>query len=283
MKSVFEPAKLGNFTTKNRFVRSATRDGYADDHGHVTDELLAIYEKLAQGGVGTIITGHAYVTDVEQSRQPGQMGIYDDSCIPGYRRLTEAVHRYDSRIVMQISCIGAQTFSSGENKLIWGPSAVADNATGIIPKEMSLQEIDLLKNSFGSAALRAKEAGFDGVQIHAAHGYLLNKFLNPYYNRRTDMYGGSAENRARLVLEVYDAIREKVGLDFTVLIKVNSSDFMGGGLEFEDCRSLCKKLDAKGIDGIEMSGGNLSSPDNMGPIRKNVKIDLPISSSLQRG
>lgn len=271
MKSLFDQTRLAGLPLKNRFVRSATRDGLADERGHVTEALLARYVALAKGGVGTIITGHAYVTDREQSRQPGQMGIYDDSFVDDYKALTAAVHRHDCRIILQISCIGAQTFSSGAGKLIWGPSAIEDLATKITPQEMTLQEIEFLQNSFAEAAVRAQKAGFDGVQIHAAHGYILNKFLNPYYNQRTDVYGGSFLNRARMILETYAAIRAKVGSGFAVMIKVNSSDFMPGGMPYEECRQLCRLLDEAGIDAIEISGGCLSSPDNQGPIRTGVK------------
>lgn len=278
MKTLFEAVHLSSLQVKNRFVRSATRDGYADERGHVTKELLKIYENLALGGVGTIITGHAYVTDVEQSRQPGQMGIYDDSCLPGARKLARAVHQHGAAIILQISCIGAQTFSSGDNKLIWGPSAVADLATGIIPRAMRSDEISLLKESFIKAAGRAKEAGFDGIQIHGAHGYLLNKFLNPYYNQRTDQYGGSFENRARLTVEIYEGIRREVGTQFQVLIKVNCSDFISGGMEFDECRKLCCILDELGIDGVEVSGGTLGSPENQGPIRTKLDDSKPYFS-----
>jgi 2,4-dienoyl-CoA reductase-like NADH-dependent reductase (Old Yellow Enzyme family) len=270
MKSLFDQTHLSGLQFKNRFIRSATRDGFADETGHMTRELLKIYEDLAKGGVGTIITGHAFVTDVEQSKQPGQMGIYDDSFIGDYTRLTEAVHRYDARIIIQLSCIGAQTFSDGGDKLIWGPSPVADLATAITPKEMTKEEILFLHNAFAEAALRAKAAGFDGVQIHAAHGYVLNKFLNPYYNRRNDEYGGSFQNRARMVMETYEAIRSKVGPAYPILIKINCSDFMDVGMTFDESKQLCKWLDHSGINAIEISGGNLSSPHNCGPIRTNI-------------
>ncbi len=279
MRAMFDRVQLGDLQLKNRFVRSATRDGYADDQGLVTPALLQIYDNLARGGVGTIITGHAYVTDVEQSRQPGQMGIYDDICIAGYRRLTEIVHAHGVKIFMQMSCIGAQTFSSGAGRLIWGPSAVADLATGILPTEMTAGDIDLLQTAFGKAASRAKEAGFDGVQIHAAHGYVLNKFLSPYYNRRTDGYGGTSASRARMVTETYAAMRAQVGPNYPLLIKVNCSDFMAGGMEFADCRTICRILDEMGIDGIEVSGGTLSSPDNKGPIRTGLKKQDPYFSA----
>lgn len=275
MKKMFEPITLAGVELGNRFIRSATRDGYADESGYVTGELVDIYERLAKSGLGAIITGHAYVTDKEQSRQPGQMGIYSDACIDGCRKLTDAVHRHGVKIFLQVSCIGAQTFSNVAGKLIWGPSAVADLATGIMPVEMSVSDIQTLQQAFTDAAVRAKEAGFDGIQLHAAHGYVLNKFLTPYYNRRTDIYGGSLENRARMLLETLGAVRSKVGEDYPVFIKLNCEDFMDGGVEFPDSRRLCNMLVEAGISGIEVSGGSLSSPDNTGPIRINIDKKPP--------
>ncbi len=267
MKSLFDQTHLAGLHLKNRFFRSATRDGLADERGQVTEELVQVYENLAKGGVGTIITGHTYVTDVEQSKQPRQMGIYDDSLIDGYKRLTETVHRHKANIVLQISCVGAQTYAGRDERLIWGPSPVEDLATGIVPKEMSKEEILYLQHAFADAALRAKKAGFDGVQIHAAHGYVLNKFLNPYYNRRTDGYGGTIDDRARILIETYSAIRNIVGAEYPILIKINCSDFMDQGMTFAESKYVCKKLVGLGIDAIEVSGGTLSSPPNEGPVR----------------
>lgn len=270
MKSLSDQTSIAGLHLKNRLVRSATRDGLADDRGHVTAALLERYIELARGGVGTIITGHAYVTEKEQSWRPGQMGIYNDSFIVDYQPLTAAVHAYDCRIILQLSCLGAQTFADVGGKLIWGPSPVADLATGIVPREMTRADIGFLQTAFAAAALRARAAGFDGVQIHAAHGYLHNKFLNPYYNRRTDEYGGCVDSRVRMLSETYAAMRNAVGDEYPLLVKVNCDDFQAGGMPFEECRQICRQLDAAGIDAIEISGGSLSSPHNFGPIRTNV-------------
>lgn len=267
MKSLFDQTRFAGMHLKNRFFRSATRDGLADDRGHATPEMVRAYENLAKGGVGTIITGHAYVSDVEQSKQPRQMGMYDDSCIDGYKELTKAVHGYDVNIIMQINCVGAQTFIAGGERLIWGPSPIEDLYTKITPREMTREEILFLQNAFGDAALRAKTAGFDGVQIHAAHGYVLSKFLNPCYNARTDEYGGSIKGRAKMLLDTYSAIRHKVGSEYPVLVKINCSDFMDQGMTSEESRYVCKKLADLGVNAIEISGGTLASRPNEGPIR----------------
>lgn len=266
MKTLFDETYISGMKLKNRFFRSATNDHAADKEGHVTEELLQIYENLAKGGVGAIITGLAHVTDAEKLNE-GQMGIYKDSFIEEYKPLTDAVHQYDARIIIQLVCNGVQNRSTADG-LLWGPSAVEDLAYQQAPKEMTKEEIRIMTESFAEGALRAKKAGFDGVQIHAAHGYLLSKFLTPYYNRRTDEYGGSVENRARALLETYTAIREAVGEDFPVLVKINSDDFMDQGMCFAECRYICQLLERAGISAIEVSGGSPSSRRSEGVIRK---------------
>lgn len=270
LKSLFDHTTLGGLPVKNRFVRSATRDGLADGRGRVTQDLIKRYQDLARGGVGTVITGHAYVTEREQSWRPGQMGVYDDSLTEGYRSLTTAVKAEACRIILQVSCSGSQTSINATDKLIWGPSPVADRATGIVPTEMRRDDIRFLQGAFAAAARRAQAAGFDGVQLHAAHGYLLSKFLNPFYNQRTDEYGGTPGNRARMLLETYAAMRTAVGEGYPLLIKINCEDFMAGGMTFAECRRLCRQLDVAGVAAIEISGGSWSSPANCGPIRTNV-------------
>lgn len=266
MKSLFDQTKLAGMKLKNRFIRSATYDGCADESGHLTEELFQVYENLAKGGVGTIITGLTYVSDHEEP-MPRQMGIYEDSFIDEYKRLTEMSHRYEVKIILQIACLGSQTSRSKNGKVMWGPSAVEDLFYKTTPQEMTTQDILLVQSAFANAALRAKRAGFDGIQIHGAHGYLLSRFLTPYYNRRTDNYGGSIENRARMVLETYQAIREKVGPEYPVLIKINCEDFMDQGMTFADCKYVCNKLAEFGISAIEISGGIGSSRPGEGPVR----------------
>jgi 2,4-dienoyl-CoA reductase-like NADH-dependent reductase (Old Yellow Enzyme family) len=263
MKTLFDKTKISKMELKNRFIRSAIWEELADEKGHLTDELINYFEVLAKGGVGTIITGFANVMEFDQPA-PNMIGIYDDIFIDEYKRLANKVHEYDANIIMQIVHGGPK----------WCPSAVENLVTKIkhlltrtSPKEMSKEEIKELVQAFADAALRVKKAGFDGVQIHAAHGFLLSMFLNPYYNKRTDEYGGSIKNRAKIVLESYQAVRQAVGEDFPVLVKVNCEDFMDDGLTAEDSLYVCKVLSEKGIDAIEVSGGSYSSRENEGPIR----------------
>jgi 2,4-dienoyl-CoA reductase-like NADH-dependent reductase (Old Yellow Enzyme family) len=256
MKSLFDQTLFAGMTLKNRFIRSATYDGLADESGHLTPELLKAYENLAKSGVGTIITGTAFISDYDIHWQ-FEMGISDDSFIEEYQKLTELVHQYGTRIIIQAVFAGSQTFPKDSSKIIpWGPSRMEDLSTKLMPKEMTKEEIRIVETAFANAALRAKKAGLDGIQIHAAHAYLLSKFLTPYYNRRTDEYGGVIENRARIIFETYQAMRDKVGTEFPILIKINCDDFVDQGMTFAESKVVCKKLAEAGIDAIEISGGS---------------------------
>lgn len=216
MKTLFDKTKLLNMEMKNRFIRGALWEDLADVKGHMTPELSNIYEELAKGGVGTIITGYSFVTEDEQPN-PGMMGIYDDSFIPEYGKFTDKIHSLGSNIIMQIVYGGFMTkFNVGE-RTIWGPSTIQNEATGTWAKEMTKDEIKSLVNDYAKAARRIKESGFDGVEIHGGHGYLLSQFLSPYYNKREDEYGGSIENRGRIIFEIFEAMREAVGKDFPIL------------------------------------------------------------------
>ncbi len=256
---LFSPVPLGSLKIKNRFVRSATWEGLATDKGEVTPRLIEMMETLARGEVGLIITGHAYVSPDGQA-SPWQISVATDDSMEGLSSLSERVHANGSSIFLQISHAGIFA-SSLLDKEAPGPSSIEIDTAFRKAKgrEMDEEEIKYLIRAFGDAALRAKNAGFDGVQIHAAHGYLLSQFLSPYFNRRRDEYGGDIRGRSKIILEVYRCIREKVGNDFPVIIKLNCEDFLEGGFSFEDMLFVSEKLEQEGIDGIEMSGGTLIS------------------------
>jgi 2,4-dienoyl-CoA reductase-like NADH-dependent reductase (Old Yellow Enzyme family) len=275
MKNCFDKTKIKNMNMKNRFLRGATWEELADDKGHMTSELIKIYKELAEGGVGTIITGYAFVTKDEQPN-PGMIGIYDDSFIEEYKKITDMVHSNETNIIMQIAYGGSQTNMKPPSKLIWGPSAVKNESSQIIPTEMNKEDIKTLVKAHGDAALRIKKAGFDGVEIHAAHGYLLSQFLCPHYNRRADEYGGSIENRGRIIFETYEEIRRRVGNDFPIFVKINSQDFIENGLTSEESIIVSKRLYELGIDAIEISGANESAQsvidNNLGAVRNKVNL-----------
>ncbi|CAM4412546.1 NADH:flavin oxidoreductase [Vibrio agarivorans] len=262
MSTLFSPARIGKVSLKNRFVRSATWENMATEDGHMTNKLYDIYRELAQGEVGLIVTGYANIVK-EEKPNAGMMGIYDDSFIENYSKLTQLVHQYDSKIVMQIAYGGTKTTYNVGERVIFAPSDVAERGTGTQGKAMTKEDIDYIVDAFAQASLRAKKSGFDGVEIHAAHTYLINQFLSPYYNRRDDEYGGSLENRMRFLMEIYHKTRELVGSEFPILVKLTATEFFEGGLTFEETRKVCKALETVGVDAIIVSGNIHGNANNM--------------------
>lgn len=251
---------MGNMELSNRFVRSATWEGMAAEDGGITDDLVALYRDLAKGKVGLIILSCASV-DPRGKGLNGLIGIHSDSHIPGLKRLTDTVHEEGGKIVAQIYHAGAQ-MSIDSGFPVEAPSAVPAEGSGKVPVEMTPADIARVVKAFADAAQRAKESGFDGIQLHCAHGYLLSEFLSPSANVRTDAYGGPIENRARMVFEVYDAVRQRTGSDYLVLVKINVEDFHDAGLGTDDSLWICEQLAAKGIDAIELSGGTPAAGRN---------------------
>jgi len=253
---LFTPLSIGSMTLKNRFVRSATWEGLAGKDGSVTEELCAFVARLGEGELGMIISGHAYVHREGQAG-PWQLGIYDDRLVPGLAKMVEKMKRHGSRAVAQLAHAGGQAAEALSGMQPIAPSPMAGRGGGQA-REIMDDEIARTISEFAAAAVRAKEAGFDGVQLHAAHGFLLSQFLSPYFNQRQDHYGGSVENRARLLLEVLAAIREAVGADYPVLVKINAEDFIDGGFIVDDMVETSRFLEHAGVDAIEISGGTVA-------------------------
>jgi 2,4-dienoyl-CoA reductase-like NADH-dependent reductase (Old Yellow Enzyme family) len=271
MISAFDNMELKGVRLRNRFVRSATWEGMADKDGRVTDRLVGLLADLARGQVGLIITGFAYVSAHGQAL-PYQTGVHDDNMTPGLAKLAEAVHRENGRIAVQIVHAGIQAYPKIiDMDLPVGPSVIDLDGGKTRHRELSVPEIAAIVEDFGRAAGRVKEAGFDAVQLHGAHGYLLSQFLSPFFNRRGDRYGGSPQNRARILFEVYEAVRGAVGSDFPVMIKINTRDFIPGGLELEDSLKATLDLAAMGLDAVETSGGCKWSLDKKYPARLDLK------------
>jgi 2,4-dienoyl-CoA reductase-like NADH-dependent reductase (Old Yellow Enzyme family) len=251
---LFTPFKIGSTEIRNRFVRSATQDFLATDDGHITDRHVELFKELAEGEVGLIITGHAYVNPRGKA-SPRQIGVYDDSLINGLSRIPTAIHPYPSRVFLQIAHAGRQTKAKLCGGTPLAPSEVYEPVFDIHPMAMTLEDIAQTISDFTQAARRAKEAGFDGVQLHVAHGYLLSSFISPYTNRRQDSYGGGLFNRIRIVTEILRGIKKLLGKKFPVIVKLNSTDLLPQGLQIEDSMEMAKILEDEGIDGIEVSGG----------------------------
>lgn len=255
---LFSPIKIGKVEIPNRFVRSATQESMAEDDGTPTKRLVDLFGELAKGEVGLIITGHAYVNPLGKA-SPRQTGIYEDRFVAGLKAVPEAVHAYPTRIFLQIAHAGRQTKPKIAGGMPVSPSPVYDPSVKLEPRELTGAEIRGLIEDFVKAAKRAKEAGFDGVQLHMAHGYLLSSFISPHVNRRTDEWGGSPENRARMALEIVRRIKQANGPEFPLIVKLNSTDFLPDGLQVDDSIAVAKMLEGAGVDGIEVSGGMAES------------------------
>ena len=258
-------------TLANRLVRSATWEGMCEKDGRPTTKLVACYRDLSAGGVGLIITGYAFVRP-DGKQLPGKMGIHTDDFASNMRSLAHAVHRKGGKLCMQLVHAGGQTDTKTAGRRPLAPSAVKVDQFPEQPAEMTLKDIREIVAAFGDAARRAREYGFDAVQLHGAHGYLINQFLSPLTNRRSDEYGGPVENRCRFLLEVFRRVRSEVGADFPVLVKLNGSDNLEGGLDPHDAVQAARLLDRENIDSIEVSGGT-SASKGQNPVR--IKIDKP--------
>jgi len=257
-KALFESSRIGSITLRNRFIRSATHESMADADGTPTGLLEGMYVRLAKGGVGAIVTGYAGVLQDGRSSFPGMLMMHEDAVVPAYRRLTDAVHREGAPLVVQLAHCGRQTRSMVTGRRTVAPSSVRDSFfSEDVPHELSESEILEIIEAFSCAAVRARASGFDGVQLHLAHGYLLSEFLSGQSNRRRDRWGGSLENRFRIVSEIMKSIRRKLG-DYPVLAKMNGYDGVRGGMRVEEAVRIAGMLESSGCQAIEISSGTVS-------------------------
>lgn len=255
---LFSPIKIGKMELKNRIILPALHLGYTPK-GAVNDRLIEFYKERALGGAALLIVGGAYV-DKLGTGGPGFLAVDDDSYIEGYRKLTEAIHQGGAKAALQLFHAGRYTNSRSSGSQSLAPSAVASKLTREVPKEMTQEDITKTAIAFGEGARRAKEAGFDAIEIIGSTGYLISQFLSPLTNKRTDKYGGSLENRTRFALEVIDAIREKVGKDFPVIFRLTAADLMEGGIPLEENVEIAKILEKAGVDAIDLQVGWHESP-----------------------
>ena len=269
MKSVFESTTINGLELPNRLVRSATWEGLADPDGGVTESLIDVQRELADGGVGLIITGYMAVR-AEGRQSPTQLLVEKDDRIPGLARLADAIHERGGKVVAQIVHCGGQASRDATGLDPLAPSAVASPGYPEVPRRLSPDDVNTLVASFAIAARRLKDAGFDGVQLHGAHGYLLAQFLSPVRNLRRDRWGGGVERRASFTREVFSAVRALVGPDWPVMIKLNANDFLEGSTTEEDSAFLAAALADAGIDAIEVSGGTGGS-GKLGAVRSKIE------------
>jgi 2,4-dienoyl-CoA reductase-like NADH-dependent reductase (Old Yellow Enzyme family) len=285
MAGIFEKTTLNGMELSNRLIRSATWEGMCTADGQPTEKLTACYQALASGGVGLIVTGYSYVR-ADGKQLPGKLGIHSDDLAPRMQDMVAKVHGVGGKICVQLVHAGGQTDSSQAGCQPLAPSSLRLEQYPELPAELSREEIQEIIMAFTESARRAKSWGFDALQLHAAHGYLINQFLSPLTNRRNDDYGGSPKKRRRFLLETYEGIRGVVGPDYPVLIKLTGSDFMTGGLTREEAAEAAVQLDQLGIDAIEVSGGTPASGE-LGPLRKRAKKPadegyfLPLAAQLK--
>lgn len=268
---IFAPLTLPNGSTlPNRLAKAAMEEQLAGPGQLPSDELIRLYATWARGGTGLLLTGNVMV-DPRALTSPGAVVLQKGTDLTQFRRWASAAKDNGARIWMQISHPGRQVFAAN-GQPGWAPSEVAvdlgkHSKLMARPRAMSEAEIEQTIARFGDTAAQAERAGFDGVQIHAAHGYLISQFLSPLTNRRGDQWGGALENRARLLLAVVVEIRRRVSADFSVAVKLNSADFQRGGFDAADARAVVAMLNGAGVDLVELSGGSYEAPAMQGQTR----------------
>lgn len=268
MSFVTLPALVGRLSLRNRIVRSATWEGMAGPDGAPTEAMAEYAIGLVDGGVGLLISGYNFVR-LEGKQNPGQAGLHDDAMIPAHRAYTTRIHERGGAIIAQLVHCGGQARRKSSGLAPVAPSAIELPHYPEMPTELGLEDVRALVSAFGSAARRAQAAGYDGVQIHGAHGYLVSQFLAPFSNRRTDAYGGELENRLLFVVEILAEIRKQTSDDYPVWIKLNGDDFVEGGMTALEAVEVADRLAREGIDAIEVSGGTPASGDRTPARRPN--------------
>ncbi len=256
MSILFNKANIGTMELSNRMIRTASHEGLADSRGRPTDEQFHFYRGFIEGEIGLVITGYAGIAEEGKSALYHMNMIDSNELIPYHKKLVDRIHEIGGKIVLQICHCGRQTWSSETGGPLVAPSAIPCGFYREKPREITEAEILNVIEYFAQAARRARESGYDGVQIHAAHGYLLSTFLSCHANKRKDRWGGSRENRFRIVGETLRAVRKRVGKDYPVLIKLNTYERAPLGMKPQECIQFAKMIeDTKCCDAIELSCG----------------------------
>lgn len=255
MSYLNRPLKHCKLKFKNRLVMPPMATSKSKQDGRVSKDILDYYDEKSQGGyISLIIIEHSFIT-MQGKASERQLSVADDSIVKDLKVLANIIHKNCSKAVMQINHAGsaASKYVTGHEAV--GPSAIANPRKGNVPKELSKSEIKIIIGEFVDAAIRTKEAGFDGVEIHSAHGYLLNQFFSPLTNIRADEYGGDLQGRIKIHLEIIKAIRDAVGNDFPILLRLGASDYMEGGSTIEDSKIAALEFESAGVDVLDISGG----------------------------
>ena len=267
LKKIFEPINIGNLRLSNRIVMAPMATHFATIDGYVTDRLIDYYVERAINEVGLIISESCYVHP-EGRGGSNRLSIYTDAMVSGLRKLTSAIHTHGSKVAIQLHHGGRQISPDAISEYPVSASSIPCIGWGVraMPRTLTVSEIKVLVEAFGKAAKRAKDAGFDAIQILAAHGYLLWSFLSPFGNHRSDEYGGKLINRIRFLLEIIECIRENVG-KIPIMVRLNGSDYLNGGITLKDSTAMAKKLEEAGIDAINVTAGTRESHEYQVPPR----------------
>lgn len=297
MKSLLTPLQTGAMFLNNRLVMPPMATSRSEQDGKVSQAILDYYDEKSRGGyIALIIIEHSFINQQGKAGS-GQLSIADDSVVEELKKLSEVIHKNGSKCVMQINHAGIAAKKEVTGKEIVGPSAVVSPLIGKGAEgfasfhELQVQEIAEIVSDFSNAARRAKEAGFDGVEIHSAHGYLLHQFFSPLSNSRSDEYGGSLLNRIRIHLEVIKAVRAMVGNDYPVLLRMGAADYIEGGAELKDSITAALEYEKAGVDILDISGGfnGFTIPGSTGgqgyfaPITEAIKQNVSIPVILTGG
>lgn len=256
--NLFSPAKIGNLEIKNRIVKAPQSTGLSNMDGTVSERLIRHYRQIAKGGTGLVIVEYAFVDNIASKSAHCQLGISNTEHIPGLGWLADVIKDNGAVAGIQIEHCGRQKFlgtkpMKAASQIPW-PKIY--DAYGTIPDAMTIEEIEQLVEDFGDAAVRAVSAGFQLIEIHGAHGYLITNFLSPHTNKRNDLYGGSLENRMRILVQIVNNIRSKIGYDFPLTVRLSGTDYEPDGLTIEDTIAISKKMEEIGLDAIHVSGGD---------------------------
>lgn len=277
----------GKLILKNRLVMPPMATAKSEADGGINKDILDYYDEKSKGGyISLIIIEHSFITQQGKASN-NQLSIADDSLVERLKDLSAVIHKNGSKTVMQINHAGSAASKAVTGMEVVGPLAVKNPSKndGEIPKELSKNDIEAIVREFKEAALRVKDAGFDGVEIHSAHGYLLSQFLSPLTNKRSDEYGGDLKGRIKIHLEIIRGIREVVGEDFPILLRLGAADYMEGGLTIEDSVLAAREFEKAGVDMLDISGGfcrytipGVSEPGYFSPLSKAIKevVDIPV-------
>lgn len=281
-ENLFEPMYIGNMEVKNRLVVPAMSTLTATPEGACTEQFIKYIERKAQGGWGLIVTEY-YGVAPHVGFFPRMLGIWNEELVENHKQVAAAAHRGGAKIAAQISHSGRETFTAVTDENLVAPSPIKDVAGSQKPRELTKEEIHEIVEEFGDTALNLKRAGFDAVEIYAAHGYLISNFLSKYANKRIDEYGGCLENRMRFLLEIVSNTREKVGDDFPIMVRISTREFVPGGLSMAESRVIAKKLEEAGVDAIDCSQGIFTVSNNIvEPMHMENGVFLDASEEIKK-